>query len=1038
MIKHSLLGVLAVASTFFLSQPLQSFASPRQMEAIDRGLLVSNVGKSGMLVSWRLLGTEKPDTEFNLYRDGTKIATIGKTGGTNYLDTAGKVTSQYTVAAVVGGKEGTKSAPSLVLDSSIVDHGKSFPYKVLKLDRPASQTMPDSAKTVCNYYPDDMSVGDLDGDGEYELVVKWIPDNYKDNSQSMEGSYTGTVFIDAYELDGTKLWRINLGKNIRAGAHYTQFQVYDYDGDGKAEMVVKTGDGTIDGKGKVIGDSSKDYRNASGIIITGPEYLTVFRGTDGAEITTIDYVPSRDIRAFGPYDSLGLNWGDKYGNRCDRFLAATAYLDGVHPSLITARGYYTAAYVVAYDFDGKNLKQRWFHKSETPGKGLYGQGNLNIVVGDLDRDGKDEIVYGAAALNSDGTVRYSTGLGYGYAAYVGDFDPDHAGLEVWAIHSDYDDAEYIAEFRDDKGNIIFGDKPTLIKENGRAMVADIDSTSRGYEMWSYIVNDIHSAKGTPIKLDSSLVPDGEEFRYLGSLVPTSFRIYFDGDLQDELLDGPVVHKFNSVKRTIETYFQGDSTLGLIGNQSTKNFPGLVADIFGDWREEMIFRSERDSSKIYILSTPVTTPHRLYTLMHDAQYRQAIAWQNTAYNLPPHPSYYLPDMVKKLTAPKVYTVGTNDYAVYPDAVLSKTDSVSEKQTINLGQSIKDIGYSYMFCTGVKAEGLPAGVTAKVDSASQTVKVSGKPTKAGTFAFTLTTVGSKAKNVSLKGEFIVKDTVKIDTAKVDTTKKDTSKVDTAKVDTTKKDTSKVDTAKVDTAKVDTTKKDTAKVVTAGSSIVDAAIPYKGEGSTETESNGYIGKGYFDFKNSTSSFATWLVKSPKEDSITLSIRYANGDSVSRDMELVVNDKEIGIVKMGKTGSWSAWNTSSVKIKLKKGKNSITLKSTVKIGGADVDAFLFDIAGVETYTDKNSDALPIVLSGSGFHYQPATGTLFSPASGFAEIQFYDVSGTMRASISSHVTAGENEVVLEQGVLSGGMYVVMVKLDGKLMQKTLFNKMSR
>ena len=1008
------------------------------MEAIDRGLLVSNVGKSGMLVSWRLLGTESSDTEFNLYRDGTKIASIGKTAGTNYLDTAGKVTSQYTVAAVVGGKEGTKSAPSLVLDSSIVDHGKSFPYKVLKLDRPASQTMPDSAKTVCNYYPDDMSVGDLDGDGEYELVVKWIPDNYKDNSQSMEGSYTGTVFIDAYELDGTKLWRINLGKNIRAGAHYTQFQVYDYDGDGKAEMVVKTGDGTIDGKGKVIGDSSKDYRNASGIIITGPEYLTVFRGTDGAEITTIDYVPSRDIRAFGPYDSLGLNWGDKYGNRCDRFLAATAYLDGVHPSLITARGYYTAAYVVAYDFDGKNLKQRWFHKSETPGKGLYGQGNLNIVVGDLDRDGKDEIVYGAAALNSDGTVRYSTGLGYGYAAYVGDFDPDHAGLEVWAIHSDYDDAEYIAEFRDDKGNIIFGDKPTLIKENGRAMVADIDSTSRGYEMWSYIVNDIHSAKGTPIKLDSSLVPDGEEFRYLGSLVPTSFRIYFDGDLQDELLDGPVVHKFNSVKRTIETYFQGDSTLGLIGNQSTKNFPGLVADIFGDWREEMIFRSERDSSKIYILSTPVTTPHRLYTLMHDAQYRQAIAWQNTAYNLPPHPSYYLPDMVKKLTAPKVYTVGTNDYAVYPDAVLSKTDSVSEKQTINLGQSIKDIGYSYMFCTGVKAEGLPAGVTAKVDSASQTVKVSGKPTKAGTFAFTLTTVGSKAKNVSLKGEFIVKDTVKIDTAKVDTTKKDTSKVDTAKVDTAKVDTTKKDTAKVDTAKVDTTKKDTAKVVTAGSSIVDAAIPYKGEGSTETESNGYIGKGYFDFKNSTSSFATWLVKSPKEDSITLSIRYANGDSVSRDMELVVNDKEIGIVKMGKTGSWSAWNTSSVKIKLKKGKNSITLKSTVKIGGADVDAFLFDIAGVETYTDKNSDALPIVLSGSGFHYQPATGTLFSPASGFAEIQFYDVSGTMRASISSHVTAGENEVVLEQGVLSGGMYVVMVKLDGKLMQKTLFNKMSR
>ena len=1014
MAKHSRFGSFAVVLTLLLALPLQSFAHPRQMEAIDRGLVVSNVGKAGVLVSWRLLGTEGSDTEFNLYRDGVKIASIGKTAGTNYLDSAGKVSSKYTVAAVVGGKEGEKKAVSFVFDSTVTFGGQTFPYKVLKLDRPASQTMPDSANTVCGYYPDDMSVGDLDGDGEYELIVKWFPDNFKDNSQSMVGSYTGTVFLDAYKLDGKKLWRISLGRNIRAGAHYTPFQVYDYDGDGKAEIVMKTGDGTIDGKGKVIGDSSKDYRNASGIIITGPEYLTVFRGSDGAEITTIDYVPSRDIRNFGSYDSLGLNWGDTYGNRCDRFLSATAYLDGVHPSLIIARGYYTAAYVVAYDFDGKNLKQRWFHKSETPGEGLFGQGNLNIVVGDLDRDGKDEIVYGAAALNSDGTVRYSTGLGYGYAAYVGDLDPDHAGLEVWAIHSHFDSTRYVAELRDDKGKFLFGDLSPMQKENGRAMAADIDSTSRGYELWSYVPSEMHSAKGTPIKLSDTLDP---EYPYLGRMIPTSFRIYFDGDLQDELLNGPVVSKFNQQNRKIETYFDGETSLGLIGNQSAKNYPNLVADLFGDWREEMIFRSERDSSKIYILSTPVTTPHRLYTLMHDSQYRQAVAWQNTAYNLAPHPGYYLPDMVKKLTKPNVYAAGENEYAVFPDAVLEKTGTASEKQTVTLGKPIADITYKFSFCTGVKASGLPSGVAAKVDSAAKTLKISGTPSKAGSFKFTLTTEGSKAKNVSLTGEFIVKDTVKIDTAKVDTTKKDTSKIDTAKVDTTKKDTAKVDTAKVDTtkkdtakvdtAKVDTTKKDSAKVVTAGSSIVDAAIPYKGEGSTETESNGYIGKGYFDFKNSTSSFATWLVKSPKEDSITLSIRYANGDSVSRDMELVVNDKEIGIVKMGKTGSWSAWNTSSVKIKLKKGKNSITLKSTV------------------------------VQFGSGFYYRPATGALFSPVSGFVEILFYDVSGTMRAAISSHVTAGENEVVLDRGVLSKGMYVVKVKLDGKLMQKGLFNKMN-
>ena len=266
-----------------------SLAAPRQMENLTRGLVVSNVG-SGVLVSWRLLGTDDPATEFNLYRDGSKIASITKNAGTNYLDKSGKTTSKYEVAAVVDGKEQAKSPVLLVLDKTVSNSGNSFPYKTLKLEVPAAQTMPNGEK--CTYTPNDMSAADLDGDGEYELILKWDPSNAHDNSQT---GYTGTVFIDAYKLDGTRLWRIDLGKNIRAGAHYTQFQVFDYDGDGKAEMIVKTADGTIDGTGKAIGDKSKDYRDGNGIILKGPEYLTVFRGVDGAAVTTIDYVPSRDI-----------------------------------------------------------------------------------------------------------------------------------------------------------------------------------------------------------------------------------------------------------------------------------------------------------------------------------------------------------------------------------------------------------------------------------------------------------------------------------------------------------------------------------------------------------------------------------------------------------------------------------------------------------------------------------------------------------------------------------------------------------------------
>lgn len=994
MTKHPRHGFLAVIAALVLALPLLSFAYPRQMEALNRGLLVSNLGKSGVLVSWRLLGTEDPNTEFNLYRDGKKIASIGKTDATNYLDKDGKMTSKYTVAKVVGGKEGTKESPSFVMDSSVTFDGRSFPYKMLKVDVPACP--PSKGGDTCTYWASDMSVADLDGDGQYEMILKWDPSNSKDNSQN---GYTSPTLIDAYKVDGTKLWRVNMGWNIRSGAHYTQFQVYDYDGDGKAEMIVKTADGTIDGEGHVIGDSTKNYLDTTGRPMSGPEYLTVFRGIDGAEITTVDYLPARDVRKLGPANDSGTTWGDNYGNRGERYLAATAYLDGVHPSAIFARGYYTAAYVAAYDFNGKDLKLRWLHKSETPGEGLYGQGNHNIFVGDLDGDGFDEIVYGAAALNHDGTVRYSTGFGHGDAGHLTDIDPDIPGLEFFGVHENRT-SKYIEELRGAEGSVLWGTLQTGV-DNGRGIAADIDSSYRGLEMWSSRGKLIRSAQGEFLDSARALVCDTIDSFYIeqiqkysyatectSNFYPINFRIYFDGDLQDELLDGPEIIKPNLSAQTSKVFFNGADALGLAGCNGTKNTPLLVADLFGDWREELILRTEKDPSKIFILSTPVTSPYRLYTLMHDAVYRTSIAWQNTAYNQPPHTSYYLPDMVKKFMKPSVYTVGDSAFTVYPDAALTLMDGGKEKQSVTLGDEIKKISYEYMFCTGVKVEGLPSGVSAKVDSAKQTVAISGKPEKTGTFKYSVKTVGSKGENVTASGEIVVKEAV-----------------------------------------------DTSKVVSTGSSIVDAAYPDEGKGETGSVSKGFIGAGYFDTENSTSSYGTWLIKSASESSTTMSVRFANGDSVARDMILVVNDEEIGTVKMDVTGGWSTWNTYDMKIKLKKGKNTITLKSTSKKGGADLDAFLFDIAGVEAYADKKSDAIPVVRLDRGFMYRPSTGTLFTSVPGFAEVLFYDASGAMRGAVSGYVTAGESVLALEHGVLPEGMYIVTVKLDGKVKQKSLFKR---
>nr|WP_211084272.1 rhamnogalacturonan lyase [Paenibacillus xylanexedens] len=580
------------------------------MEYLDRGVVAVKTG-TGVFVSWRLLGTEGSNVSFNVYRDGTKVNATPITNSTNLQDASGTSSSKYTVRAVVSGTEQAASAAASVWGNN---------YLSVPLSVPAGGTTPDGV--AYNYSANDASAGDLDGDGEYELIVKWDPSNSKDNSQS---GYTGEVFIDAYKLNGTRLWRISLGKNIRAGAHYTQFMVYDLDGDGKAEVAMKTADGTKDGTGVVIGDASKDYRNSSGYVLSGPEFLTVFNGQTGKALSTVNYEPARGNVS---------DWGDNYGNRVDRFLAAIAYLDGERPSLVMARGYYTRTVLVAYNWRNGQLTKQWTFDSNTSGNSGYaGQGNHNLSVADVDGDGKDEIVYGAMAVDDNGKGLYTTGLHHGDAMHLSDLDPDRSGLEVFQVHETPSNAG--VEFRDaGTGQLIWGVKTT--KDIGRGMAADIDPRYKGAEVWAD--GSLYTAKG----------------QKLGTTLPssTNFGIWWDGDLLRELLDSNRIDKWNYANSTTMNLLTAS---GVSSNNGTKSTPNLQADLFGDWREEVVWRTN-DSSALRIYTTTAVTDKRIYTLMHDPVYRLGVAWQNVAYNQPPHTGFYLGEGMSTPPVPNIRYAG----------------------------------------------------------------------------------------------------------------------------------------------------------------------------------------------------------------------------------------------------------------------------------------------------------------------------------------------------------------------------------------------
>lgn len=579
----------------------------RQMEKLNRGLVRVNLS-SGNFISWRLLGTDPAGVSFNVYRSGTKLTSSPITNSTNYLDSAGTSSSSYTVRPVVNGTEQADSETSLNISSS--------GYLDVAIQKPAGGTTPDGV--AYTYTANDASVGDLDGDGQYEIVLKWDPTNSKDNSQS---GYTGDVYIDAYKLNGTRLWRIDLGRNIRAGAHYTQFQVYDYDGDGKAEIMMKTADGTISGTGQVIGSSSVDNRNSSGYILTGNEYLSVFNGQTGAVLATTNYLPARGTVS---------SWGDSYGNRVDRFLAGTAYLDGTRPSAIFARGYYTRAVIVAWDWRNGQLTQRWTFDSNVSGSQYEDEGNHSLSIADVDGDGKDEIIYGAMAINDNGQPLWNTNMHHGDALHVGDLIPSRSGLEVFKV--DEDTTKPAAYMADARTGAIIWQNPVTGTDNGRGVCDDVWAGSPGADCWSAAVDGLYNNSGANVG------------RKPGS---TNFVIWWDADPVRELLDATHIDKYGT---SADTRLLTAS--GVHSNNSTKSTPSLTADLFGDWREEVIWPTTDDSALRIYTTTNITT-WRIFTLMHDSMYREAVAWQNTAYNQPPHTSFFLGDGMTIPAQPNIY-------------------------------------------------------------------------------------------------------------------------------------------------------------------------------------------------------------------------------------------------------------------------------------------------------------------------------------------------------------------------------------------------
>ena len=648
--KHLLLALLllvAIAATGQTRYDITKLSTER----LDRGVIATRQADGKVFISWRILRDDRKGEPFYVFRNGQILNSVPLTEGGSWFIDEQPLTNGDAVYEVHGGNVG--GSFTLAPDTP---QG----YFTVKLDKPEGGVCPTIVQPRPNrwrdnshyqYSANDASVADVDGDGQLEIILKWEPTNARDNAHD---GYTGPTLLDCYRITPNReivhsanreivqssnsqfLWRIDLGKNIRSGAHYTPFIVYDLDGDGCAELMVKTADGTRDGKGRILlngtfvdasaTDSIPDYRNNRGRILNGPEYLTVFNGQTGEAMDTKPYIPERgDVRA----------WGDDNGNRSERYLAGLGYLGakkGVASALF-CRGYYSRTVIAAWDWDGHELTNRWtFDTNNEPWHAYAGQGNHNLRIADVDGDGLDEITYGSMAVDHDGRGLYNTGMGHGDAIHLL-ADPNTDELYIWDCHENRRDGSELRNAR--TGEVVF-----QIKSNsdvGRAMAADIDPTNYGVEMWSTDSHGIRNIKGEAIgsAQDADDPQHNNNLIMNGRWLSINFGIWWDGDLLRELLDRETVTKYDWENHQIVTLQKFDGRF----NNGTKSNPCLSADILGDWREEVIIRNQ-ESTELRIYSTTIPTPYRIDCLLQDIPYRLSVATENVGYNQPPEAGYHL--------------------------------------------------------------------------------------------------------------------------------------------------------------------------------------------------------------------------------------------------------------------------------------------------------------------------------------------------------------------------------------------------------------